>query len=84
MLPFVQSRKIESVLVMSKQYRCLPSEILGIKDDYTAFCFNEACSYIIIMLQEGHKPHYTEVRNKWKEEQKTYSNFKDFYKQYGG
>ena len=45
---------------MSKQYNCLPSEILGIEDDYTAFCFNEACMNIIIHLESGEKPRYIE------------------------
>ena len=40
---------------MSRQYNCLPSEILGIKDSYTAFCFNEACSYVRMMLDNGEK-----------------------------
>ena len=65
---------------MSRQYNCLPSEILGIKDSYTAFCFNEACCELTLRLTEGEKPHYIEQDKK--AETKHYSNFKDFYKQY--
>ena len=68
---------------MSKQYNCLPSEIMGIEDRYTAFCFNEACLEIIARLQNEEKPYYIEQRER-AEEPKHYSNFKDFYKTYGG
>lgn len=68
---------------MSKQYNCLPSEILGINDNYTAFCFNEACCEIILRLQNDETPHYIEKREQ-NEEPKHYNNFKDFYKDYGG
>lgn len=33
-----------------------PSELLGIRDTYTAFCFDEACAYIIKQLQDGREP----------------------------
>lgn len=62
---------------MSKQYDCLPSVIIGIDDSYTAFCFNEACTYIKINLDKGETPIYPVETEK-----KEYSNFKDFYKQY--
>lgn len=62
---------------MSRQYNCLPSEILGIKDSYTAFCFNEACSYIQLRLNNGDKPIYEQ-----KVERKEYSSFEEFYKQF--
>lgn len=35
---------------MAKNFSKLPSEIMEIKDEYTAFCFNEACSYIYNMM----------------------------------
>lgn len=62
---------------MSRQYNCLPSEILGIKDSYTAFCFNEACSFIRAKLDSGEKPLY-----KTEQKKKEYNSFEDFYKQY--
>lgn len=33
-----------------------PSEIMGINDTYTAFCFDEACAFIISEIQDGKKP----------------------------
>ena len=65
---------------MSKLYNCLPSYIIGIEDNYTAFCFNEACAEIILRLQNEEKPIYREQE----EEQEEYSNFTDFYKNFGG
>lgn len=65
---------------MSKLYNCLPSDIIGVEDNYTAFCFNEACAEIILRLQNEEKPIYREQE----EEQKEYSNFTDFYKNFGG
>ena len=62
---------------MSKLYNCLPSDIIGIEDNYTAFCFNEACAEIILRLQNEEKPIYRE-----QEEQEEYSNFTDFYKNF--
>lgn len=63
-------------------YHCLPSAVLNIEDEYTAFCFNEACCYIAMRLQAGDKPHYVEPEAEQK--QKEFKNFKDFYKQYEG
>lgn len=33
-----------------------PSEIMGIDDVYTAFCFDEACAFIISEIQDGKEP----------------------------
>lgn len=66
---------------MSKQYNCLPSDILGIEDDYTAFCFNEACCAFMMHLQNNEKPSYVEHEN-LAEKPKNYSNFSDFYKNF--
>jgi hypothetical protein len=30
------------IIMMAKHYNKLPSEVLGINDEYVAFCFNEA------------------------------------------
>lgn len=45
-----------SVLTISKQYKQRPSEIIGLTNDYEAFCFDEACVYIISKLQEEGSP----------------------------
>lgn len=33
-----------------------PSELMGIRDTYTAFCFDEACAYILKNIKEGNEP----------------------------
>nr|DAG35099.1 MAG TPA: hypothetical protein [Caudoviricetes sp.] len=35
---------------------CRPSEVMGIEDVYTAFCFDEAIAYIIQRLKDGEEP----------------------------
>lgn len=76
----MKTRQIESILTMSKMYHCLPSVIMHIEDEYTAFCFDEACCFIMTKLLAGETPQYSSVIN----EKKEYKNFKDFYEQYNG
>ena len=64
---------------MAEQFRCLPSEIMDIDDPYTAFCFNEACSYILLRLRKGDTPYYR-IEEQEEEQTAHYTNFKDFYK----
>lgn len=66
---------------MSKLYNCRPSEVMKLDDEYTAFCFDEACALIMIQLQKGETPNYTTGKKKQKKVH--YTNFKDLYKQYG-
>lgn len=66
---------------MSKRYNCLPSEVLGIEDSYTAFCFNEACCLLSIRLEnleEGEQPNYIDDEDV--DGSMEYKSFKDFYK----
>lgn len=55
---------------MSKLYNKLPSELLHIKDEYTAYCFDEACAYILTKMESGEQPSF----------RKSYTNFADLYK----
>lgn len=45
---------------MAKEYNKLPSEILRIKGEYEAFCFDEACSLIIRNLKDNKKAVFDE------------------------
>lgn len=65
------------MLSMSKQFNKAPSDILGIDDTYTAYCFDEACMFILGRLQDGEKPHY-----KIKGETEHFASFSDMYKMY--
>ncbi|WP_170063719.1 hypothetical protein [Clostridium liquoris] len=54
---------------MSQQYRVRPSEIIGLVNDYEAFCFDEACAYIMSKMQEedSPKPRFIDDENKNKQ-----------------
>lgn len=57
---------------MTNTYKCLPSTFLGIYDPYTAFCFNEACAYIIQQMEKGEEPSF----------KMKFNSFTDMYKHY--
>ncbi|SQB33654.1 Uncharacterised protein [Clostridium cochlearium] len=44
------------MLTISKQYKQRPSKIIGLTNDYEAFCFDEACVYIMNEMQEEDSP----------------------------
>ncbi len=46
--------------------------MIRVEDEYTAFCFDEACSYILGRLEAGEEPHF----------KKEYRSFADIYKDY--
>lgn len=43
-----------------------PSEILQVDDEYTAFCFDEACNYIVSKIKAGKEPQYEKKKKKVK------------------
>lgn len=43
------------VITVAAKYNCRPSEIIADLDTYTAFCFDEACSYILSCIQGNGK-----------------------------
>jgi len=57
-----------SIIAISKQYKQRPSEIIGLINDYEAFCFDEACVYIIgeMSKEDAKEPKFIddESRNK--------------------
>ena len=38
------------------EFPCRPSEVMGLEDGYTAFCFDEACAFIVKQLRDGKEP----------------------------
>lgn len=40
------------------RFHKLPSEIARIYDEYEAFCFDEACDYIISQLEDNKNPRW--------------------------
>ena len=67
-----------SVIAQAKMYNIRPSEVLYIKDEYTAYCFNEACTNFMLHIKNKEKPDYTRVKKK-KVQNKHYSNFTSMY-----
>ena len=57
-----------------------PSELIGIDDTYTAFCFDEDCAFIIKNIKDGLEP--TISMNGPGEEKGVYSKPSDLYKKY--
>ena len=47
---------------MARMYQERPSNILGIDDEYTSFCFDEACTYIMSKIDNGENPKFV-VKN---------------------
>ena len=55
---------------MSQRYHKTPAELLGITDQYTAYCLNEACAIIAGKIDNKEEPCF-EVH---------YSSFSELYK----
>lgn len=47
---------------MAETYRVRPSVLLNINDEYTAFCFDEACAYILGRLRNKEKPRFAQAQ----------------------
>ena len=43
----MQSQKVLRIIRISQKYNKRPSEILGLDDEYTSFCFDEAIEHIL-------------------------------------
>ncbi len=48
-------------------YNKMPSEILRIKDEYTSFCFDEACMFLVDAIKNDKKLNFKENSNTSKE-----------------
>lgn len=58
---------------------------MRINDDYTAFCFDEACAEILARLEAGEQPNYKETEKEKRRRErniKHYSTFSSFYQQF--
>lgn len=60
----IKNERILSILAISKNYKQRPSEILGIKNDYEAFCLDEACIYILNQLADDKEPDFSTDENR--------------------
>lgn len=66
------------IIQMSKMYGKLPSEIINLKDEYVAFCFNEACFFIRAKIEEGEMPDF-DIKKKDSEGSNHYKSFSSMY-----
>ena len=73
---FVASEEILPVIAIAKDSGKRPSEICGIIDEYTAYCFDAACLYIKQQIADGKKPRFHKKQNL--QLQKHYSKFTDY------
>ena len=75
-----------SILQMSKLYCLRPSEVIGLYDEYEAFCFDEACAYIVGKIKEGLKPNFyvqqKEEKKNERSKKKTRMLPSEIYKKY--
>lgn len=63
---------------MSKYYSRRPSEMLNIEDEYTAYCFDEACAEIVLAMTDEKNP----KEPKFDLPRKHYKSFSELYKQF--
>ena len=63
----MQSSEVVRLIVIANRYNKLPSEILKIEEEYTAFCLDEACAYIHAQLEkEDAKPRWIDKQEEEK------------------
>lgn len=55
---FVVSEQILNVIAMAKLYDTRPSNILNIPDEYTCYCFDETCAYIVSKIENKEEPNF--------------------------
>ncbi len=71
------------VIILAKEYKVRPSEMVGISDDYLAYCFDEVAFYLTAeaMGKDGH-PNWNKLR--WQgEKQNNNAKLVEFIKRYG-
>lgn len=79
--------------MMADTYKQRPSDIIGIDNNYAAYCFDEACMYIKITIDKNimdsrnGKPtkrlNFANGDDSIKSKIKHYKSLEDMYKQYG-
>lgn len=60
------------MISMAKYYNVKPSELIGELDHYTAYCFDEACMFIMHKIDDGEEPQF----------RRHYGSFAELYKEY--
>ena len=47
-----------TLIHLATQNRARPSELLGIEDDYTAYCLDETCLFMVNQARDGREPDF--------------------------
>lgn len=66
---FVKTKRVLQLVNMSETYRCRPSELLSIEEEYAAWCLDEACMFVRAKIDEGEEPVF----------RKNYTSFSSVY-----
>lgn len=56
----MKSHQILNICNTAQTFGITPSVLLKIDDDYAAYCFDEACAYIIGQLKQDKTPRFEE------------------------
>lgn len=67
---------------MSRLFCKRPSEIIAIKNDYEAYCFDEACALIISKIDNGEKPKFDKKDKKIKQNENARMLPSEIYKKF--
>lgn len=62
------------MIQLSKLYQIRPSKIAGIEDTYIAYCFDEACAYIQIRIDNEENPVFDKIDNDKKSKKRIKKN----------
>lgn len=54
---------------MAAIYRCRPSQLLAVDEEYAAWCLDEACMFVKMKLDDGEEPMF----------KKKYTSFSGIY-----
>lgn len=78
------SKNVLRIISQSKKFNKPPSEIIGIDDHYVAFCFDEACIYILNEYEQGNEAKFEEEEMTIEEHRSQAFNLAEQLKAKGG
>ena len=68
---------------MAKEYNQKPSKIINIENDYIAYCFDEACIFLLSALKDGKKLKFDGDENQNKKPMKHFKSIREYYESLG-
>ena len=75
----MSSPQILNILAISKKFSCLPSVVINIESEDTAYCFNEACMFLLQALEDGKKLKFADNV----EQKKHFRSLSEYYNEMG-